>query len=155
MNKIKFSIVALLMALSLSMFTTGCLTAKTPAPTADNPNPGPVYSPSPAITNRQAQFQTLWQAAAPAVALTPAAPVAPFVPSIADGIFGLIALVSGGLATWKNSQAKGSKKAASALAATVAAQPAGTALAMTNAAANGSTAEVARHLADAQNPVQL
>ena len=142
------------LALTLTL-GAGCVTASRPAPTPNNPAPAEVYSVSPAVSNASAQFHTAWSAAAPVLSLTPAAPAAPFVPPIVDGVFALLTLASGAFAAYKNAQAKAHSNAAAALAATVMSAQGGDVAAMKHATFNGSSTCVAEHLDRAANPVQL
>lgn len=113
------------------------------------------YSPSPAIAATQAKIDAGIQAFAPVLsaAVPVTAPAASLAQPITDGVFGLIAAVSGLVAVYKNKQASQHQAAAQALASALVTNPGMSALAQTNAAANGSTQLVAQHLADAAKPV--
>ena len=145
-----------------SLFLTGCISSN-PARLVITTSPAgivttnvdataPAYIVMPSLTNNIATAATVASVAAPlAAAFIPAAaPAAPFVPSLVDWIGGLIVLVSGIFAGYKNRQANQQAAAAAALAATI--PPASHAAALANAATNGSTAAVAVALTASQSP---
>ena len=149
----------LLLSLAAAALFTGC------ASTAPNPNytsvtpqgvivtnaaqPQFVYSANTNLPAYQAEFSSFMPVVQAVLSGTPLAPAAPFLPSLANLIFGALALVSGGLAAYKNRQAQSHADAAAALAAVVAPQPGLVANVMTIAAGNDSTKAVAQHLANA------
>lgn len=135
---------------ALCFFSGGCVT-----PGIDPATGQAHYSADTNLTHLAGQIQSGVAVAAPILSLTPAAPLAPFLPPLANGIMGLIVLISGGIAAWKNKQAQTHSDAAAALAAALHSIPGGAEKAIANAAQNNSSAAVAVHLADAANPVQL
>jgi hypothetical protein len=155
-------IIANLIVAAFTVFiVTGCVS------TNPDKSPGsPQFVISPALSNAQDTVHAITPAVQSILAVTPAAPAAPFIPSAADTVMGIIVAASAWFANKKNkdfaaAQASSDSHAAAAaaLAATVVnlnspTVPAiGTAI--SNAAANGSSAAVASHLAAANNPVQL
>lgn len=150
----------LVACIALLASLSGCVTAQKVlgiSPTTGLSVTNTVYSISPTVTNAQAVIEQSVPLAQGVLALTPAAPVAPFLPTAANGLMLLIAAASGAYAAYKNKQANVQTAAAASLAATVVSNAgtnvaAGVQTALTNAASNGSTAAVASHLASAQSP---
>jgi hypothetical protein len=105
------------------------------------------------VSNAVAEAQAAMPIIQAVLAATPAAPAAPFLPSLLNLVLGGVALVSGGVAAWKNSQAQSHAAAAAALASAIQPGSPQAAAAMSSANINGSTAAVAQHLANAQSPV--
>jgi hypothetical protein len=146
----------LIVAAFTLLFQTGCVSSN--ADHATNAA-APAFVISPALSNATATVQALLPAAQTILSATPAAPAAPFLPTAANTILAALFAASAWYAKRKSDAAQSHSDAAAALAATVvslnsAAVPAiGTAI--SNATANGSSAAVAVHLANANNPVQL
>jgi hypothetical protein len=118
--------------------------------------PPPVYSVSPTLATVQSNLQAYVAAVAPVISelYPPAAPAVPLANNLLTGIFAILSVISTGVAYVKNKSANSQTAAAAALAQHIVnTQPQAVAAALTVAAANNSTAEVAQHLANAQKPV--
>jgi hypothetical protein len=103
--------------------------------------PAALASTSNTITEMMPVIQTI-------ASMTPAAPMATMLPSVANGILGLVGAGFAMLAAWKNKSANDHAAAAAALAATVV-QSGQQTSALANSVGNKSTIKVAEHLASA------
>jgi cell division septum initiation protein DivIVA len=153
--------------LTLAVLLAGCV-ATTPqvgiSPTGQ-PVTNTVYQVSPALATNAATAQEIAALVSGIAAVVPqSAPIAPFIPSATTAILGLVALISGAFAAYKNNQATTHVNAAAALASAIVAPPlppgsgamASANLkdaAMSAAQLNGSVGAVAQHLANASAPV--
>ncbi|MDE2020072.1 MAG: hypothetical protein KGJ13_07040 [Patescibacteria group bacterium] len=147
-----------------AVFFVGCGTITKLSSAAAPPNPAavsspsaPAYIPNPSIPAAVSNVQATINALTPAIDAATGGAAAPVIASVNYGIAGLGLLattIAGLIAGYKNKQAGAHAAAAAALAATVT-NAGQQAMALNNAAQNGSSATVAQHLADAANPVQL
>jgi len=169
MKKINMIKLAVIAGLTAILFT-GCLSSSpNPAFAPVSPVTGlpvtnyavapVIYSPPPALNNYSNIAVQLAPAAQAILAATPAAPVASFVPTAINWVFGGLGAVFAIIAGWKNNQAAAAaalaaqhQAAAATLAAAVVATPGAADKAVSIAATNGTAGTVATHLASANSP---
>jgi hypothetical protein len=147
-------IIIIISSVSIATVLSGCaLLTKTPVVNSTGQT-NIVYSVPQGFVNVSNQIESAIPYVSGIIAATPAAPAAPLIPSATNVVLAGVSGLLGLLAAYKNNQSNQHQAAAASLAATVVATGQ-TQTAMNNAAANGSTAAVAVHLANAVNPVQL
>jgi len=162
--------IVIICSIAAALAFTGCVATTSPAsytvtPTGVTNYTPAVYAPSASLSNIAAQANSAAPVVSAVAAMTPAAPVAPLIPSAVGAVFGLLTLISTGVAAWKNSQANAAAalanshaNAAAALAAAVTSLNSPTVpavqTALQMAAQNNSSGAVAVHLTSAVNPVQ-
>ena len=164
MNKIKIRLLALTAAVCLASSLSGCVASMPPTiSTVTSPTTGatvtvtnpPTFIVSPSILNTESNIQAVVGTVGGVVStLYPAAaPAATAANSLLTYIFGALFSVSTVYAAYKTQQSANHQAAAAALASVVQPNPTLAAQAITNSVANGSTATVATHLANAAKAV--